>query len=43
MFLAPPEAGVGLIRALNAAGGTASPVQFTTQGAESWTVPASAL
>lgn len=39
MFLAPPEARVNLIRALNAAGGTANPVQFTSRGAESWTVP----
>ena len=42
MFLAPPEARVRLIRALNEAGGTASPVHFTDQGAESWIVPAPA-
>lgn len=39
MFLGPPEARVRLIRALNAAGGTASPVHFTEKGAESWVVP----
>lgn len=39
MFLGPPEAQVRLIRALNEAGGTASPVHFTDRGAESWLVP----
>ena len=38
MFLAPPERRTGIIRALNAAGGTASGVHLTTEGAESWTV-----
>lgn len=39
MFLVPPEARVRLIRALEAVGGAASPVNFTDQGAESWEVP----
>ncbi|MCC6718002.1 MAG: dehydrogenase [Acetobacteraceae bacterium] len=39
MFLAPPEAQVRLIRALTAAGGVASPVHFTSEGAESWITP----
>lgn len=38
MFLVPPEARVGLIRALNAVEATASPVHFTNRGAESWVV-----
>lgn len=40
MFLVPPDARAGLIRALAAADGVATPVQFTDQGAESWVVPA---
>ncbi|MBV9734730.1 MAG: GHMP kinase, partial [Acidisphaera sp.] len=36
MFIAPPQRRVELIRALDAAGGTASPVHFTQTGAESW-------
>ena len=42
MFLAPPEARVRLIRALEAVGGAASQVQFTDRGAESWEVPLAA-
>ncbi len=45
MFLTPPEDRIALIRALNAtgdpaAGAQASAVHFTSQGAESWVVPA---
>lgn len=36
MFLVPPENRTRFIRAMNAAGGTAEPVHFTAQGAESW-------
>ena len=38
MFIVPPQDRVGLVRALQAEGGTAGPVHFTTEGAESWTV-----
>lgn len=40
MLLADPERRLGLIRALNAAGGDASAVKLTFDGAEAWTVPA---
>jgi D-glycero-alpha-D-manno-heptose-7-phosphate kinase len=36
MFLVPPPQRVQLIRALNDAGGAASAVHFTSEGAESW-------
>ena len=36
MFLADPEARFTLIGALNAAGAQASPVHFTSEGAEAW-------
>lgn len=39
MFMTPPERRVSIIRALNDAGALSSGVQFTTVGAESWTVP----
>ena len=38
MLLVPPERRLGLIAALNAAGGTAGAVNFTPRGAEGWTV-----
>jgi D-glycero-alpha-D-manno-heptose-7-phosphate kinase len=38
MFLVPPDRRIGVVRALNAAGGTASGVHLTGQGAESWTI-----
>ena len=38
MFLVPPENRTRFIRAMNATGGTAEPVHFTAQGAESWAV-----
>lgn len=38
MLLTDPERRFGLIRALNAAGGAASPVKLTFEGAEAWTV-----
>jgi len=41
MFMAPPEIRPALIRGLNAAGAAANPVQFTSQGAESWVVKGS--
>lgn len=37
MFLVPPPRRMQLIRALNDAGGVASGVHFTAEGAESWT------
>ena len=37
MFLVPPPRRMHLIRALNDAGGVASGVHFTAEGAESWT------
>lgn len=40
MFIAPPEDRIALIGALNATGAQASAVHFTSQGAESWVVPA---
>lgn len=39
MLLADPARRLGLIRALNAAGGQASAVKLTFDGAEAWTVP----
>jgi D-glycero-alpha-D-manno-heptose-7-phosphate kinase len=36
MFIVPPERRVGVIRALNAAGGEAASVHLTTRGVESW-------
>ena len=36
MFLVPPPRRMQVIRALNEAGGTASAVHFTAEGAESW-------
>ncbi len=36
MFLVPPPKRMQVIRALNAAGGTAGAVHFTAEGAESW-------
>ena len=39
MFLVPPERRVNIVRALNEAGAPSSGVQFTTVGAESWTLP----
>ena len=36
MFLVPPNRRIGVVRALNGAGGSASGVHLTTQGAESW-------
>ena len=38
MLLVPPERRLGLISSLNAAGGSAGPVHFTTRGVEGWTV-----
>jgi D-glycero-alpha-D-manno-heptose-7-phosphate kinase len=38
MFIVPPQHRVALIAALNQAGGTASGVHFTDDGAESWVV-----
>jgi D-glycero-alpha-D-manno-heptose-7-phosphate kinase len=38
MFIVPPDRRIGVVRALNAAGGTASGVHLTAQGAESWTI-----
>lgn len=38
MFIVPPRKHISVIRALNAAGATATGVHFTQQGAESWTV-----
>ncbi len=38
MFIVPPCRRIAVVRALNAAGGTASGVHFTGQGAESWTI-----
>jgi len=38
MFLVPPPRRMQLIQALNAAGGTATGVHFTSEGAESWSV-----
>jgi D-glycero-alpha-D-manno-heptose-7-phosphate kinase len=38
MFIVPPDRRIGVVRALNAAGGTASGVHLTDQGAESWTI-----
>jgi D-glycero-alpha-D-manno-heptose-7-phosphate kinase len=38
MFIVPPCRRIAVVRALNAAGGTASGVHLTGQGAESWTI-----
>jgi D-glycero-alpha-D-manno-heptose-7-phosphate kinase len=38
MFIVPPDRRIGVVRALNAAGGTAGGVHLTGQGAESWTI-----
>ncbi|PPQ30053.1 GHMP family kinase ATP-binding protein [Rhodopila globiformis] len=38
MFFVPPARRIPVVRALNAAGGTASGVQLTGRGAESWVV-----
>lgn len=38
MFIVPPCRRIAVVRALNAAGGTASGVHLTAQGAESWVV-----
>jgi len=38
MFIVPPRHRVPVVRALNQAGGTATGVHFTNQGAESWIV-----
>ncbi len=38
MFLVPPPRRMQLIQALNGAGGTATGVHFTSEGAESWSV-----
>jgi D-glycero-alpha-D-manno-heptose-7-phosphate kinase len=38
MFIVPPGRRIGVVRALNAAGGTASGVHLTSRGAESWSV-----
>jgi D-glycero-alpha-D-manno-heptose-7-phosphate kinase len=38
MFFVPPDRRISVVRALNAAGGTASGVHLTSQGAESWTI-----
>jgi D-glycero-alpha-D-manno-heptose-7-phosphate kinase len=38
MFIVPPQHRVPVVRALNQAGGTASGVHFTNEGAESWIV-----
>jgi D-glycero-alpha-D-manno-heptose-7-phosphate kinase len=38
MFFVPPAQRIAVVRALNAAGGTASGVHLTSQGAESWAV-----
>ena len=39
MFIVPPERRLAVLRALNEAGGTASGVDFSTNGAEAWTAP----
>jgi D-glycero-alpha-D-manno-heptose-7-phosphate kinase len=36
MFIVPPQHRMGLVRALDAAGGAATAVHFTSEGAESW-------
>lgn len=41
MFIVPPERRIGVIRALNAAGGEAAATHLTTRGAESWRVTGS--
>ena len=38
MFIVPPDRRIGVVRALNEAGGVASGVHLTGQGAESWTI-----
>jgi len=39
MFITAPEDRLGLVEALNAAGGAASAVKFTDRGCETWQVP----
>ncbi len=39
MFIVPPEKRLNVVHALNGAGGLAQVVQFTMDGAESWTAP----
>ncbi len=39
VFIVPPESRLGLIRALAAAGGEASPVRFSDHGCEAWQMP----
>jgi D-glycero-alpha-D-manno-heptose-7-phosphate kinase len=38
MFIVPPDRRIPVVRALNEAGGTASGIHLTRQGAESWTI-----
>ncbi|WP_428484174.1 hypothetical protein [Rhodopila sp.] len=38
MFIVPPNRRIAVVRALNAAGGSASGVHLTGQGAESWSI-----
>jgi hypothetical protein len=38
MFIVPPEDRLGLITALNAAGGEAGAVKLTDRGCETWQV-----
>jgi D-glycero-alpha-D-manno-heptose-7-phosphate kinase len=38
MFIVPPHRRIGVVRALNQAGGSASGVHLTPDGAESWTI-----
>jgi D-glycero-alpha-D-manno-heptose-7-phosphate kinase len=38
MFIVPPEDRLGVITALNAAGGQAGPVKFTDRGCETWQI-----
>jgi D-glycero-alpha-D-manno-heptose-7-phosphate kinase len=38
MFIVPPDRRIAVVRALNGAGGIASGVHLTAQGAESWTI-----
>ena len=38
MFIVPPHRRIAVVRALNQAGGTASGVHLTAEGAESWSV-----
>ena len=38
MFIVPPERRIGVIQALNGAGGEAASIHLTARGAESWRV-----